>query len=85
MRPQLFLALAEAAGTSLRALLRIGRQLFHETTGALFFVLAAFGAVAAWHAWRAGQATWQIALALGFTLMMASFAVGSFRSARRVR
>lgn len=78
-------ALAQAAGGFVRVLLRIARQLFHETTGALFFTFAIAGAVTAWRQWQKGRAQWLVALAIGFTLMMAAFAVASFRSARRVR
>ncbi len=82
---QLIAALATAAGAFLRTLGRIARQLFHETTGALFFVFAIAGATAAWRAWQKGSAQWLVGLAIGFALMMTAFAVASFRSARRVR
>ncbi len=85
MRAQLLGALARAAEGFLRVLLRIARQLFHETTGALFFLFAIVGATAAWREWQKGSAQWLVGLAIGFTLMMAAFAVASFRSARRVR
>ncbi len=85
MRAQLLGALARAAGGFLRTLLRVARQLFHETIGALFFLFAIVGATAAWREWQKGSAQWLVGLAIGFTLMMAAFAVASFRSARRVR
>jgi hypothetical protein len=85
MRTQLIVALARAAGTFLRSLVRVARQLFHETTGALFFLFAILGATAAWREWQKGSAQWLVGAAIGFTLMMAAFAVVSFRSARRVR
>ncbi len=78
-------ALAKAGGGFARVLLRVARQLFHETTGAVFFTFAIAGVVAAWRQWQKGTAQWLVALAIGFALMMVAFAVGSFRSARRVR
>ena len=78
-------ALAQAAGGFLRTLLRIARQLFHETTGALFFLFTILGATAAWREWQKGSAQWQVVVAVAFTLMMAAFALAAFRSARRVR
>ena len=85
MRVQLAHALAMAAAGFLRTLVRITRQLFHETTGALFLLFAVVGAASAWREWRKGSDHWLVALAIGFALMMAAFAVASFRSARRVR
>ena len=85
MRTLLTNALARAAGTFLRTLLRVAQQLFHETTGALFIVLAIGGGASAWREWEKGAAQWLVGLAVGFTLMMVAFAVASFRSARRVR
>ena len=85
MRSQLSNALARAAGGFLRTLLRIARQLFHETTGALFFAFAILGATAAWREWQNGSAQWQVAVSIGFSLMMVAFAVAAFRSAHRVR
>ncbi len=85
MRRQLTNVLARAAGGFLRTLLRIARQLFHETTGALFFVFAILGATAAWREWQKGSAQWHVAVSIAFSLMMVAFAVGAFRSARRVR
>ncbi len=85
MRRRLTNALAQATGGFLRTLLRIARQLFHETTGALFFVFTILGASAAWREWHTGSARWQVVVATGFTLMMAAFALAAFRSARRTR
>jgi len=85
MQRRLANALAHAAGGFLRTLLRIARQLFHETTGALFFLFAILGATAAWREWQKGSAQWQVVVAVAFTLMMAAFAAAAFRNARRVR
>ncbi len=78
-------ALASAAGPFLRTLWRIARQLFHETTGALFIVFTAVGAASAWREWHKGSAPWLVAVPLGFAVLMVIFAVAAFRSARRVR
>jgi glycerol uptake facilitator-like aquaporin len=85
MRMQLFYALARAASSFLGTALRMARQLFHETTGALFVTFAVVGATAAWREWHKGSAQWLVGVAVGFALMMTAFAVASFRSARRVR
>ncbi len=79
------MALARAAGGLARTLARVVRQVWHETAGALFFLFAMVGAVAAWREWQKGSAQWLVAVTIAFALMMAAFAVASFRSARRVR
>jgi hypothetical protein len=61
------------------------RQIFHESTGAMFLVLALFWSVAAVRQWLHGSATWSWVALGGFALMFAGFGVSSFRSARRVR
>jgi hypothetical protein len=73
-----------AARRFLRVFWRVSRQLFHETTGALFGILAVVWASSAWREWHHGAAQWMIALSLIFAVMMAVFAAGSFRRARRV-
>lgn len=78
-------ALVEAAAGFFRLLGRAARQLFHETTGALFALFAMLGALSAWREWQRGAAEWLVCLVAGFTLMMGAFAVAAFRSARRVR
>jgi len=82
---RVILALVAAASGFLRTMGRITRELFHEAAGAFFVLFAVVGGVSAWRAWERQQAMWLIALSLGFMLMMAGFAVASFRSARRVR
>ncbi len=69
----------------LRLLWRVARQVFHETTGALFFFFSFFGGVSAWRQWQRGSSLWLAGVAAGFTLMMFLLGVSSFRSARRVR
>ncbi len=78
-------ALAVGMGSFLRSLWRAARALFHEMSGAAFILFAIMGAISAWREWRGHSAEWLIALAIGFTVMMAVFAVSSFRRARRVR
>ena len=78
-------ALLAALSGFLRTVRRVIRQLFHETAGALFVVFAAVGAFSVWREWRRDGPNWVIAVVAGFTVMMAWFAVTSFRSARKVR
>ena len=85
MRAQVIVALVRAAGGFARTLARVVRQVFHEAVGALFFLFAVVGALAAWREWQKGSAQWLVAVTIAFALMMAAFAVASFRSARRVR
>jgi predicted negative regulator of RcsB-dependent stress response len=85
MRTQLIAALARAGGGFLHTLLRIARQLFHETTGAIFFLFAILGGATAWREWQKRSAQWLVGAAIAFTVMMTVFAVASFRNARRVR
>ena len=78
-------ALLLAASGLLKTLWRVARQLFHETAGALFIVLAVLGAASAWREWRRGSGEGFIGLGIGFALVMGAFAVASFRSAWRVK
>jgi hypothetical protein len=61
------------------------RQLFHETTGSLFAMLAVAAISSAVRAWENGATKWILALPIGYALAMAYFSFTSFRSARRVR
>jgi hypothetical protein len=63
---------------------RAMRQVFHETTGAMFGVLAIAALMSAFRAWQHGSARWIIALPVAYAVLMAYFSVTSFRSARRV-
>ena len=78
-------ALWRSAGVTLRAAWRAARQLFHEFTGALFGIFAAYGAWAAWRQWKHHLALWLMSFAIVYAVMMAAFACGAFRRARRVR
>ena len=68
-----------------RTLWRAARQLFHETTGAMFFLLAFSWASAALRNWLNKSALWLCVLCGSFALMFVMFGLNSFRSARRVR
>ncbi|MGH9771472.1 MAG: hypothetical protein ACRD4Q_07210 [Candidatus Acidiferrales bacterium] len=85
MRASLIPALWHSMKVTLRVLWRVTRQVFHEATGALFGLFAAYGALLAWRQWRHGPILWLIGFAVAYSIMMAAFAVGSFRRARRVR
>jgi hypothetical protein len=78
-------ALLAALSTFLASVWKVARQLFHETTGALFVGFAIVGAAGIWREWKRGAEAWVIGVTAAFTLMMAAFAVASFRSARKVR
>jgi len=68
-----------------RALWRAARQVFHETTGAVFFLLALIWTNAALRYWRQHTPNWEWRTSLGMALVMAVFGFISFRAARRVR
>ena len=75
----------ESAKITLRVLWRVARQVFHEATGALFILFAAYGALAAFRQWRHRPVAWLMAFAIAYALMMAVFAFAAFRRARRIR
>ncbi len=75
----------KAAGIMLRAWWKVARQLFHETTGALFGLFAVSGGMAAWRQWNHARIPWLIGLTVFYSVLMAIFCIASFRSARRVR
>ncbi len=85
MQDRFWAALVRAAAIFLSSAWRIARQLFHEATGSVFFLFALVASYTAWREWHKGAAQWQVAVTVGFALMMAAFGVSSFRSARRVR
>ena len=64
---------------------RVVRQVFHESTGAIFLILALFWTFAAVRQWRQGTETWARAALGGFALVFAGFGLSSFLAARRVR
>jgi hypothetical protein len=63
---------------------RLLRQLFHETTGALFAAMALACVNSSVRAWRAGESRWVVWLPVAYAAMMAYFAVTSFMRARKV-
>jgi hypothetical protein len=69
----------------LRTFWKLARQLFHETTGALFALFAIYAGTAAWKQIRQPGGAWIGALAAAYATMLALFSIWSFRSARRVR
>jgi hypothetical protein len=76
---------APSGGGFFRTLWRVARQVFHESTGAMFLVLALFWSAAAVRQWLHGSAAWVWMALGGFALMLITFGVTSFLAARRVR
>jgi hypothetical protein len=70
---------------SLRVLWRAARELFHEVTGAVFFILALSATQSAWRAWQRGAAHWLVGMSAGYAVLMVLFGLLSFRDSRRVR
>jgi hypothetical protein len=68
-----------------RLLWRAARQIFHETTGTLFLLLALSWTVAAFRLWRHGAGPWLLGACVSFALLLALFGLTSFKSAQRVR
>lgn len=69
----------------LRALWRAARQVFHETIGAVFFLLALTWSNAALRYWRQRAPNWEWRTSVAMALVMIIFGALSFRAARRVR
>lgn len=70
---------------SLRVLWRAARELFHEVTGTLFFLIAVSALTSAWRTWHRGAGHWLVGLSAGYGVLMILFGVLSFRDSRRVR
>jgi len=85
MSSSLLPALWRSIVVTLRVVWRVTRQLFHEFTGALFAVFAAYGAFIVWKEWKHRPAVWITGFVVIYVLMMAVFAFTAFRRARRVR
>jgi hypothetical protein len=85
MSGRMLVALWRSFLVTLRVFWRVTRQLFHEATGALFGLFAAYGAFVAWKQWRHRPVLWIMGIAIAYAVAMAVFAVGSFRRAKRVR
>ena len=67
-----------------RTLWRAIRQVFHETTGAVFFLIALIWTNAALRYWKQRAPGWEWKTSLGMALVMVFFGLASFRAARRV-
>jgi hypothetical protein len=74
-----------AARNFFRVLWRATRELFHEVTGALFFVIAVGALQSAWRAWHHGATHLMLGVTAGYALLMVVFGILSFRDSRRVR
>jgi hypothetical protein len=74
-----------AARGFFRALWRAARELFHEVTGTLFFLIAVSAIQSCWRAWHRGAGYWLSGIIGGYALLMILFGVLSFRDSRRVR
>ncbi len=70
---------------SLRVIWRAVRELFHEVTGTLFFLIAVSAIQSAWRTWHRGGGEWLVGVSGGYALVMILFGVLSFRDSRRVR
>jgi glycerol uptake facilitator-like aquaporin len=85
MSGRMISAFVRSSIVTMRVFWRITKQLFHETTGALFAVFAGYGGYIVWKEWKQGPSIWLMAVGAVYALMMGAFAFGSFRRAKRVR
>jgi hypothetical protein len=79
------ISLFSAVAGFFRVLWRAARQLFHETVGTLFFLIAFSSIQSAWRAWQRGAGQWLVGVSCGYAVLMILFGVLSFRDSRRVR
>ena len=63
---------------------RVLKQLFHETVGAIFAVLAFAWLNLAFRGWTRDVAHWLIGVSIAVALLFIFFAVSSFRRARQL-
>jgi glycerol uptake facilitator-like aquaporin len=63
---------------------RVLKQLFYETVGAVFAVLALGWFNSAFRAWTRDVAHWLIGVSVAVALLFVFFAVSSFRRARQL-
>jgi uncharacterized membrane protein len=68
-----------------RVLWRAARELFHEVTGTLFFLIALSAIQSAWRAWHRGAGQWMVVVIAAYAALMVLFGVLSFRDSRRVQ
>jgi hypothetical protein len=85
MYARLLASLWRSFKVTMRVFWRLTRQLFHEATGAFFVIFSLWAAFAAWKEWRHRPALWLLAFVIAYAILMAGYAVSSFRRARRVR
>jgi hypothetical protein len=74
-----------AVRNSLRVLWRAARELFHEVTGTLFFLIALSATQSAVRAWQRGAGRWLVGVSACYAVLMILFGILSFRDSRRVR
>jgi hypothetical protein len=65
-----------------KRLWRVSKQIFYETVGAIFAILALGWLNSAFRAWTRDVALWLIAVTIAVALVFIFFAVSSFRRAR---
>jgi glycerol uptake facilitator-like aquaporin len=82
MSGRMISAFVRSSIVTLRVFWRITKQLFHETTGALFAVFAGYGGYVVWKEWKHGPSLWLMAFGTAYALMMGAVAFGSFRRGR---
>jgi uncharacterized membrane protein len=79
------MSLFAAARNFFRVLWKAARELFHEVTGTLFFLIALSAIQSAWRAWHRGAGQWLVGVSAAYAVLMILFGVLSFRDSRRVR
>jgi hypothetical protein len=79
------MGLFAAARHFFRVLWRAARELFHEVTGTLFFLIALSALQSAWRNWQRGAGQWLVDVSAGYGLLMIVFGVLCFRDSKRVR
>jgi hypothetical protein len=79
------LGIFATARNMFRVIWRATRELFHEVTGTLFFLIAASAIQSAWRAWHRGAGHWIVGMDVFYAFLMILFGALSFRDSRRVR
>ena len=67
-----------------RRLWRVAKQVFHETMGAAFALLAVGWMNSAFRAWTRDAAYWLVGVSIVVALLFGTFAVSSFRRSRQL-
>jgi VIT1/CCC1 family predicted Fe2+/Mn2+ transporter len=68
--------------TGFRRLWRVIKQIFYDTVGAMFAILAFAWLNSAFRAWTRDVALWLIGVSVAIALLFVFFAVSSFRRSR---